>query len=477
MGLPIGGTLNKLNIVGVFSPSTPIKNTITYAAPAAKPITVEQPPPLDVSLDVNILKRVPLPPPPVEFPKLPIYNLSGISKVNLSTFEQASADFARNKPIVSFIVDYIVDGIKIGNLLVFKKYKSATHYEIFKRNIFTEISSFQRILFLDSTDLSSETSAFSTYLNKNVGLTDEYFAIMDPLIKDDRIYEYKVVASRVPQNYTEVDYDYILESKKLVLSYRIDSINKNTLNDFSIVNLGSGQLSWIIALLNRNLNLFDVHTVINSLESILGSNAQVVVPKDINHIKNIFNDSVSLFGIENTLTQILNLLGGLTPDFRNSFNESLNNISKTFSYNTFISSARKKVPAFNLLLSISEHANNAGALSRLSQLSISVPIIVGTETYSTIEGLTNIFSFMQNVIFVIVRVQDNSDELQIILDDLNKPPPSPPPPPPSPTPPAIIGQEPTRPAVLIQTTPTSNTTIRPSPFETSSGLGGILRLR
>lgn len=481
MGLPIGGTLNRLNITSVYSPSYPIKNIVVYSLPVATQAPVRPPLPPVPAPDILIIHHdfTPQPPPPLVIPKLPIYALNGVSKLNLTAFEQTSADFARNQPQVYFVVDYIVDGVKIGNLIVFKKYKTASHYEVFKRNIFTEISSFQRTLFLDSTDLLTETRQFSTYLIEHLGLNTlpdgTYYCVMDPLIKDDRIYEYKVVASRLPQNAAEVDYDYILESKGLTQLTKVDSVTKSGLNNFSVVNLGSQQLSWIIALLNRGLSFFDVHTVLNPLSDILGPNATVVVPKNVAHVKSIFNDSVSLFGIDQTLIQIVSLLGGLTTDFRNSFNESLNNIAKTFSYSTFISSSRKKVPAFNLLLSISEHAGNESALKRLSQLSIAVPNKVGTETYTTIEGLSNIFYFIQSIIFVIIRVQDSSVELETILAELNKPPPPPPPPPPSPPAPIqIIGQPPVRPVVLLPPAPPITITRLPI---SSFGLGGTIRLK
>jgi hypothetical protein len=423
----------------------------------------------------------PQPPLPLVIPKLPIYNLTGVSKLNLVSFEQTSADFARNKPTVYFVVDYIIDGKKIGNLIVFKKYKTATHYEVFKRNIFTEISSFQRTLFLDTTDLLTETKQFAIYLGEHLGFTGvadgSYYCIMDPLIKDDRIYEYKIKASKIPQSATEVDYDFILESKGLVQFSKIDSITKSGLNNFTVVNLGSQQLSWIIALLNRSLNFFSVNTILNSLIDILPPNSSLAIPTNISHIKNIFNDSVSLFGIDSTLNQIISLLGGLTTDFRNSFNESLNNIAKTFSYSTFVSSARKKVPAFNLFLSISEHAGNADALTRLSQLSIQIPNKVGTETYTTIEGLSNIFYFIQSIIFVIVRAQDNSTELETILADLNKPAPSPPSPPPAaPVPLQIIGQPPVRPVVLLPPAPSITFLPVRTPL-INSGLGSLIKLR
>jgi hypothetical protein len=479
MGLPIGGTLNRLNIVSVYSPSYPIRSVVVYSQPVAVPAPVRPPPPPPAPDVLRVVHLPDPPPPPLIIPKLPIYNLVGVSKLNSTLFEQASADFARNKPQVYFVVDYVVDGTKIGNLIVFKKYKTATHYEIFKRNIFTEISSFQRILFLDSADLLAETKQYSTYLSEHLGLNnlpeETYYCIMDPLVKYDRIYEYKVVASRIPRNAGEVDYDYILESKGLTQLTKVDSVTKSGLNNFSVVNLGSQQLSWIIALLNRGLSFFDVHTLLNPLSDILGPNASIVVPKNVAHIKSIFDDSVSLFGIDQTLVQIISLLGGLSSDFRNSFNESLNNLSKTFSYNAFISSCRAKVPAFNLLLSISEHAGNESALKRLSQLSISVPNKVGTETYTTIEGLSNIFYFMQSIIFVVIRVQDNSVELETILAELNKPPPPPPPPPPAPPAPIqIIGQPPARPVVLLPPAPVL--TISRSPI-TTSGLGGTIRLR
>ena len=452
---------NNIDIVHVTTPSKPIATVVKQATSpgigraAPAPVTPPPPKPLIVPTTAPVLTTITRNsfPPIVVVPKIPIYSIPNVKKVDLKQFENFSADFARNSPEIIMIIDYVIDGQKIGNLILFKKYKTATHYEVFKRNMFSEISSFQRTLFLDSANLLQETVNFRTYVHEHVGLNNladgSWFAVMDSLIKDDRIYEYKIVASRVPQNAHEVDYDYILESKNLVNTVDVDSLVNKTLFDFSVTTLGSKQLSWIIALLNRNLQFFGTKTFQVPVKDLITPDTKLVFPKKVAFIKNIFDDSVSLFGISNTINQIIDLLGGLSSDFRSSFNDSLNATSKTFSYASFINSVRKKVPIFDLLLTISEHDKNTDALNRLSQLNITVPNKIGTEVFTTIEGLSNIFYFVNSIIFVIIKSQDNSSTLQDLLNQLNTPPPATPPLVSKPPPPVQTLSIPTKPATVI----------------------------
>lgn len=371
-------------------------------------------------------------PPPLDvfIPKTPIYDLTGIKKIDLLEYENFSQTYASNKPKILFIVDYIVNQKKIGNLIVFQKYKISSHYEIFKRNIFSEQNSFQRILFLGEADLQQETNRYTTYLKSFLGLESlvngSYYAVMDPLIKEDRIYEYKLLAARLPPTAREVDYDYILQSKKMLYNINVSTVGNITLDQFATMTMGSKQLGWLVSLVNRNIEYFGSDSILLKLSDLMQpASDKIFYPSDLSSIKKIFDDSVSLFGLDETVKQLYFLLGGLSSDFIDSFNESLQRINNTFSYDAFISSARTKIPAFKLLFTISEHKNNALAQERLSQMNISVPTKVGTEPYGSLEGLTNIFYFINSVIFVITRSQENSSKLEEILKELETPPPQP----------------------------------------------------
>jgi hypothetical protein len=442
----------RLDVRDVHTPSKPIKTAVKQATTSgvgkAKPV-VAKPPGTPV---VDRLSRDPLPP-PVIVPKVPVYSIAGISKLDQTQYEQFSADFARNTPRIIMIVDYIIDGIKVGNLILFHKYKSSSHYEIFKKNIFADISTFQRTLFIDAHSLLEETARFNDYIRKHIGMDNlalgSYYAVMDPLIKDDRIYEYKIMAARVPQSSKEVDYDYILESKNLLNSVSLDSIVQRTLAEFSVSTLGSKQFGWIIALLNRRLSFFNTTTLTTPLGQLVAPDTKVIFPKNLNYIKRIMDDSVSLFGLDQTISHIISLLGGLSTDFKDSFNKSLSAVNKTFSYAAFIASIRSKVPVFSLFLQISEHAKNAEARTRLSQLNLTLPVTNGVASYITIEGLSNIFDFINSIIFLVTRSQDNSATLVEILAELNKPPPPPPPLAAKPAAPIQKATLPVRPTVVV----------------------------
>jgi hypothetical protein len=358
-------------------------------------------------------------------PKVPVYSIAGISKTDQTQYEQFSADFARNRPKIIMVVDYIVNNVKIGNLILFHKYKTASHYEVFKKNLFAEISTFQRTLFLDSHSLAEETEKFETYIRDHIGMDNltegSYYAVMDSLIKEDRIYEYKICASVLPNNSREVDYDYILESKKLISAIPIDSLVQRTLAQFSISTLGSKQLGWVVALLNKRLQFFNTTTLTTPISQLMSPDTTIIFPKNVNDIKRIMDDSVSLFGLDSTIDHLLGLLGGLSVDFKDSFDKSLNRTDRTFVYATFIASIRSKVPVFSLLLTVSEHTKNSQARERLSKLNLVLPPTPWVDPYTSIEGLSKIFDFVNSIIFLVTRSQEESSALSAILAELNAP--------------------------------------------------------
>src|SRR3990167_10109269 len=72
----------------------------------------------------------------------------------------SSGNFVDLEPKILFITEYIVGDEYVGLLIVWERYFNATHYEVFKRNVFGFKSDFERILFLDSNSLSEERAHY-----------------------------------------------------------------------------------------------------------------------------------------------------------------------------------------------------------------------------------------------------------------------------------------------------------------------------
>lgn len=414
---PLGPGLYPKNIS---TPSTPIKTVIKAAAVTPSPPPAPPPPAPKAPPVADILPKV------YQFPKDTLfYNVSGVRKYDQVVFEKSAATFANNEPEITMISEYIVDEQSLGVLIVFEKYYDATHYELFKQNIFAG-TKFERILFLDAKSLKDETDRYSRYLSDYIGMKidfNKHFIVFDPLVKEDRIYEYKIKASRVPSKVTEVDFDFIVESKGLGAKREVDKTIKSSLFDFAGSTLGSRDLGWLISLLNEKVPFFG-RVAQDNLYGLIQPESNILFVNNTQNVLNIIKDSFSLFGEKITLSHIVNVLGGLGSDFIASFNSAINETSKTFSYANFISSIRNKVPIYSLILTVSESSNNADALNKLSKLSITLPTTkIGNESYLSIEGLTKIFNFVNGIYLTVIYSQDNNNSVEIkkIIDALNAP--------------------------------------------------------
>lgn len=422
MALPVNSPLGPgLYPRQVNTPSTPIKTVIKNVS-TAPPQPAPPPPPKPNPVVPDVLPRI------YQFPKETlVYNVTGVSKYDQVATEKAAANFVRNEPEILMVTEYIVNEKTLGVLVVIKKYQNATHYELFKQNLFQENARFERVLFLDEKSLKEETDRYSSYLSNYIGMKldfNKHYIIFDPLIKDDRIYEYKIRASRVPAKITEVDFDFIIESKKVGAFREIDKTVKTTLFDYAATTLGSRDLAWVISLLNETVPFFGRGPAQTNLASL---SSKILFASNTNSILDIAKDCFSLFGEKATLEHMIRILGGLGADFINSYVTSINETSKTFSYSTFISSIRSKIPVYNLILKVSESKNNTDALKRLSTMSITIPNKTGTESYQSIEGLTRIFNFINGIYLSVIYSQEgnNANEIKAIVDALNAPPPAP----------------------------------------------------
>lgn len=348
-----------------------------------------------------------------------------VTKFQNPEFERHSKKFMSSEPELLFVAEYIVDDKKIGSLLVWERFLDATHYEIFKKNLFQDKPAFERVLFLDAQSLEEETVNYIPYLKDTVGLDleeDKVFVILDTIVKQDRIYKYKIKAARIPKSSNEVDYDAILEGKGLTKPVAVDQSNSSNIFDFAGVTLGSRDLAWVIALLNDPVGYFGRNSLEKPLvDSELDVNADgeefVLIASDVNDVVRVINDSITLFGVKPTFEHLLKSLKGLNLDFRKAFVDSIDEVKNVFSYDNYRDTIKKQVPVFSLVLQAAESGNTAAVLE-LSKLSVVVPSNTGSESFSSIEGLTKILTFVNDIFLAVLYAQDKTQKIKNIIDDV-----------------------------------------------------------
>jgi hypothetical protein len=249
-------------------------------------------------------------------------NLFGTSKDNIAANSRAHERFASGSPILLCVIEYLDEaGGLIGSLLAWDRYIAkdyyeqsgkqieivleATHYEIFKRNVFAENEDYNRIMFVDKKTLLEETKNYIPYLEKTLGLDvkdEDIIIVLDKTIKKDRIYDYKVKATLIPQTYRDIYYDIILRSRDRIRGNRVDS--KSNLADIANAKLGSYVYTWILSLVNPNISYFDTGLMLKGVETGL-----LNIPENIIDITTIINESATMFGAKNTFENIGYLLG------------------------------------------------------------------------------------------------------------------------------------------------------------------------
>ncbi len=334
-----------------------------------------------------------------------------VHKIRNLNFERFAQKFVSTEPEILFTCEYIIDDELVGCLVVWEKFADATHYEVFKKNHFKEKSEFERVLFLDTISLSEERTHFDEYVNETLGINlepDQYFCMLDTSVKRDRVYEYKIVASRVPKNATEVDYDMIMEGKNKVNKV-LESSETNNIFDFSNNVLGARGLAWTIALLNERLYFFGKGNPEKPLAVLLNSseNKEILVPTNVSDIMQIINDSIMLFGVRPTFEKLATQCNGLSSDFTNFFLDSIDESKTSFSYDKFRTLVKKHAPVFNTIIEISKSSATDGDAA-LSKLSISVPDDKGSESLSSVGGITKVFRFVNTIYRSILFAQDKS---------------------------------------------------------------------
>ena len=290
-------------------------------------------------------------------------------------------NFITNKPHILFTCDYIVEEKKIGCLIVFEHYSNASHYEIFKRNKFDNNPGFERILFLTAEALQEEAKKFMPYLKDVLGFDlneNSIFIILDDLVKIDRIYEYKIKATFVPQDAREVDYEIILRNKDQIKT--IDS-GDHTIGSISSVLLGSESLSWVIPLLNPNILFFGSNSLTSKISNIQKS---IIVPKDVKNIIKIFQESMFLFGAKKSVIHLLTFLGGL-DEITNKQRKVSGLLNKEI-FQAFSNSINESQGTFSI-------DSLKDSLQKSNLVSFSPPEGSGTVSFNSLENLSKILNY------------------------------------------------------------------------------------
>lgn len=266
-------------------------------------------------------------------------------------YERFSQGFVEGEPKMLFAIDYFVDGEFKGILLVWKKYFDATHYEVYKRNIFSKLTQgdkepkFSRVLFLAEEQLIIERSKYIDYIMKIDGIQlkeSELFIFHDPHITEDRIYQYKVRAARVPRKVDEVDYDYTLLSQEN--AYIIDLPNSDLRDIYgtSARIFGNRNQSWMLALLNDKLKQFSPKSL-NAPVSLVTK--ELVVPNNYagGEVFKIIEDSIFLFGVKATFKRMFEIMGGLPDVFVDTFLDNFDPADRVFHSDRFSTQILSKI--------------------------------------------------------------------------------------------------------------------------------------
>jgi len=340
--------------------------------------------------------------------------LSGLSKRVRPQFERKARNYISDEPDILFASEYVVDGKSYGSLICFKRYRDSTHYEIFKRNVF-QGSDFERFLFLDRASLISETEKLIPYVNKALGLKlnrNKVFLVLDHRVKNDRIYEYKIAAARVPAKAKDVDYDLILEVQELLKRATLNSSATIDLRSFAGNTLGSTDLGWVLSTVNETIPLFGRSPTEQPLASVMvnpvieGNDYIVDVPKNINDVLCVIQESITVFGARNTMVHLVNVLGGLPREFVQSFNNSIDDDANRFSFDIFKQELEEKVSIFRLIFEIAE-TQDEDALEELSTMNVQLPNEFGTESVTTVLGLSRIFRFLNDIYLISTYAQED----------------------------------------------------------------------
>ena len=318
--------------------------------------------------------------------------LTDIEIIKKLGFDRTTKNYINSEPQILFVSEYKVDDKQAGVLLVFEKFFESTHYEIFKRNIFSTNSEFERILFIDSKNLEDERKNYISYIKDILGFSNmdenNIFIYHDNELKSDRIYEYKIRATFVPRIVDEIDYDSILESKDLLKTIQLVTSTANIFN-FSTFSLGSDEQAWIISLLNEKLMFFG-KLAKEPLRNFINVGDVILVPSSVEDVMKIINDSVILFGVKNTVSRLIGLIGELDKSIKKIILESIDETTLSFSVDNIKDALLKEYPGIDFK----------------SELVSSILNRSGTKLLNSVANFSFLFNFINDMVNVLVIAQE-----------------------------------------------------------------------
>jgi hypothetical protein len=411
-------------LFGLLEPSSMVANTVRNVSEQLNSSIAIR---ADIAEALNDVDRIDV----SEFVDLEASNIKQVKKKVRPAFERSARNFMDDEPEIVFVAEYIVEGELLGSLLVWEKYRDATHYEIFKRNLFSQDPSFDRILFLDKTSLEEERKRLIPYIREDLGFEDineeDFLIFFDHRVKEDRIYEYKIKATRVPTRPADVDYDLAMESQDLLTSITISDTSTASMFDFAGSTLQSEDLAWVFALLNENIKFFGRMGAERSLPEMmvkLGADSgsgeiDVLIPRNMEDLLSIVSESVALFGVREAFGHIADVMGGITKEFRCSLIDAIDETRNVFSYDRFRMVITHQLPVFQLLLDLSE-SESVRDKKALSQLPVSLPTNTGSEVVNSLDGLSKVFKFVNDSLLVALYSQDqeNFEKIREIIEEI-----------------------------------------------------------
>lgn len=280
-------------------------------------------------------------------------NLS--AKVSLSNFDglsysdalgKFSAVYSGNGPKIMFVSEYIVNNEFKGVLVCWKKYSSSTHYAVWKKNFFSvDKTDFERVIVLSVQDLANETKNFIPYLVNNMGMTslpDDLIVVLDTNVKKDRVYSYKIKASRVPASPKEVDYHHSLKQHPFAYAQLPIASSTQNIFDFSRVYFGDKSLAWVLCLLNNKLRYFgeDRYKPIKELVK----DGKILVPSQMVYLSKALFESFAIFADEDVVVDLIDKCGGMNEEFVQIIKDSFDDNSETFDKEYFKNTLTNRFP-------------------------------------------------------------------------------------------------------------------------------------
>jgi hypothetical protein len=441
-----------ITLLSVSTNSTPIKTSVTNVSKTyANTQTLVQATKIQTpSIQLNSFPKVPPPqllntqvaPAPTNPPitQLPpkenyAYSVQGISKFNDVVFDNKSKTFINNEPKIMFVAEaHFRSNIRSGVILVWEAYKDATHYEVYKRNTFVENSQFERILFIDTKFLIEETQHYAKYLRQFCGIhirPTEHFAIFDPLIKDDRVYEYKVRAVYVPHGVKEVDFGTTLQG----FSTTYPASPGSTIFDHASFFYGDGRKAWISCLINDKIPYFGPPLILGPSAGGAGTTLgpatvdSIVALNETQKIMDVINECYLLFGRRDTFIHMIEVLGGLNSDFQLWARNSVNFTTGLFEYDTFMRQVATNVPVFKAIINLFDVSPNEQARLKayniLNTANLILPTLRGIQeqrdSILSPDSLYRVFNFINSVFMILVFTQSGTaaaKELTTILESI-----------------------------------------------------------